>query len=124
MQARLIEGQRELASYNQIITNFNMPQTSKAISFSQIMDDLSRQTVDYLWLTKIKIVSHNLSLNGSTTQPDSIPVYVDKLKQSSSLKRYFDELKIDRGANEDNSLNQIINFELLNGKLLNNGEVN
>ena len=118
LQQELIASQKELSSYRKIITTFNMPITQKPIHFSQIMNDLSLHTVDSLWLTKISIQAHNLSLKGSTTKAEAIPVYVNKLKQANSLKRYFDELKIERPEDNKSSSQHLIKFELLNGRLI------
>lgn len=114
LQAQLAKKQQELNSYQRIVSVINLPLNITPVKFSQVLDDLSQQTVERLWLTKIAIQSNNLSLNGATTTAESIPDYVDKIKQSKSLKRYFDELKIERKGVDD-----LINFELINGKLLN-----
>ncbi len=114
LQAQLTAKQQELKGYRKIVSVVNLPLAFTPVKYSQVLHDLSLQTIDFLWLTKIAIQANSLSLNGSTTNTESIPEYIDKLKQANSLKRYFDELKIER-----KNVNDLINFELVNGKLLN-----
>lgn len=119
LQKKLIASRRELSSYQKIINMVNLPVTSIPVDFSKILSDLSKQTVDSLWLTKISIQAHNLTLSGATTQAKLIPLYVDQIKQAHSLKRHFDELKIERPNEGTDNNSQLITFELINGRLIN-----
>jgi len=112
LQSQLNKNQAELASYRKILNLVNTPLYLVSVNFSQILKDLSEQTIDSVWLTKIDIQTQSLSLSGATTKPKSIPDYVDKLKNSDSLKRHFDELKIER-----NEEKQLVEFQLINGRL-------
>lgn len=104
-----------LNQYRKAFANLNLPDQGNTEKFSQILDSLSERKVNAVWLTKIDISQQNLSLFGSTTKRDSVPLYVEDLKNATSLNREFDELSIRQ--NEDNK--RILDFALINGRKIN-----
>lgn len=114
-QKKLEKQQQELQNYQKLVSLVNFPDAASKITYSQILSALAIQQSQPVWLTKIAIQAGNLSLYGATTKANSIPLYIDELKKSDSLKRHFDELTLDRNSEND----QLINFQLLNGKLAN-----
>lgn len=115
LQRQLESGKKELNRYRKVIDLVKTPIAHQMVPYSQILTDLTEQKNDSVWLTKIEVQAENLSLHGTTTKADAVPLYVDGLKQSRTLKRYFDELKIER----DEEDKRLINFQLLNGRLIN-----
>jgi len=115
LQQTLLVRQDELSRYRKVISLVKSPLDAKRPDYSQIFLQLADQKKQPVWLTRINIQSQDVSLYGATTKVDAIPLYVDDLKSANALKRHFDELKIER--DEQNSW--LINFELLNGKLIN-----
>ncbi|TQV88532.1 PilN domain-containing protein [Aliikangiella coralliicola] len=112
LEIELNNSLKMLNQYRKVIGLVKTPQKSQSDIYSQILQELSERKADSIWLTEINIDAQNLSLHGTTTKTDSIPRYVDELKDASSLKRQFDELQITR----DGKNNRLINFSLINGK--------
>jgi len=109
--------QRSLTSYRKILANMQQPGTQEITPYSLILQQLSEQKSRMVWLTQININAQSLSLQGSSTKTDAIPRYVESLKNSDSLKRQFDELKVER----DEKDSRFVNFSLTNGRLSNDG---
>jgi hypothetical protein len=60
--------------------------------FSPMLVGLARQRADKLWLTRIEIANSgaDLAIEGRTTKPDSVPIYLQSLrKEPSFLGRSF-----------------------------------
>ncbi len=112
---KITSAQQELNDYKKLTLVINQPIQPPAMKYSDILKDLSKSTIDSVWLTEINIQSQSLSLSGATTNKTFIPDYVSRLNQSTSLKRQFDELQIERGHSND----RIVSFKLLKGKLIN-----
>ncbi len=115
LDALLIRNQQELNSYRKIVTRLSSKNQVNHFDYSLILKQLSELPAQSVWLTEIEMNQQNLNLHGRSTNPESIPLYVDHLKAARSLKRHFDELKIDR----DSTDNRIVNFSLINGKAAN-----
>ena len=110
-QVKLNSKQEELNNYRKIISQVNLPIFKQSANYSRILEDLTLQSTNNVWLTRINIQSELLSLYGSSNNSNSIPIYIDQLKQTASLKRYFQELKIEQDSENPN----IGNFSLLKG---------
>lgn len=115
LDGAVIRQTETLNQYRKAIANLNLPDQSNTDRFSQILNSLSDRKINAVWLTKIDINQQNLSLFGSTTKRDSVPLYVEDLKNAASLNREFDELSIQQ--NEDNK--RILDFALINGRKIN-----
>ncbi|TQV71996.1 hypothetical protein FLL45_17655 [Aliikangiella marina] len=109
--------QKSLTSFRKILANMSQPGTQVSTPYSQILQQLGEQKSQSVWLTQININSQSLSLQGSSTQTEAIPHYVELLRNSESLKRQFDELKVER----DQSDSRYVNFSLTNGRLSDDG---
>jgi len=113
LDVQILTQQKSLTSYRKILANMQQPDPASKTLYSHILAQLGEQKTAKIWLTQINIKAQNLTLQGSALETDAIPHYVALLKDSSALKRQFDELKVER--DEDNS--RIVNFSLTNGKL-------
>lgn len=113
LQSEINSAQQELNSYRKVLSTVNLPSSQFSVNFSQVLTDLSKRKAEAVWLTKIDLAGQNLSLSGVATKTDAVPRYVDELKEADSLRRLFDELKVERDENNRN----VINFQLLNGRL-------
>lgn len=102
----------ELKQYQKALSNLNFSDESEMDNFSQILKSLANRKVKAIWLTEINIDNFNLSVKGSTTQKESIPLYVADLRNDETLNREFDELSI--VENPENK--RVMDFALLNGK--------
>lgn len=110
---QILKEQTNLKSLRDVLLHIANINNKESMQYSQILKQLSEQKTNALWLTDISVNANNLSIKGSTTNAETIPLYVEQLKQSSALKREFDDLNIDR--DEDNK--RLINFSLSNGRL-------
>lgn len=115
VEAQIHSRQLQLNSYRKILANMIQPKIDASTRYSEIMKQLGEQSGNPVWLTKIQITAQNLSLEGSTLQTKAIPAYVEQLKNSPTLKRQFDELKVERDSEND----RLVNFSLSNGRLAN-----
>ncbi|WP_444996349.1 PilN domain-containing protein [Aliikangiella sp. IMCC44359] len=109
----LASKQNSLNSYRKILSQVGNPKQQKHTNYSLILQQLSEQPANSIWLTEIKINQQSLSLQGSSTESTAIPIYIDQLKEAATLKRHFDELKVER----DHNNGSLINFSLMNGRL-------
>ena len=112
---QIVKQQKNLTSYRKILANMQQPAALQSTKYSQILAQLGEQKGTSVWLTKINIQAQNLTLQGTTVDTQAIPLYVDLLKNADTLKRQFDELKVDR----DPENSRLINFSLINGRLSN-----
>lgn len=115
IEAKIAARQLSLNSYRKILANMSQPTSQTSTRYSEIMKQLGEQKGASVWLTKIQIAAQNLSLQGSTLETKAIPAYVEELKNSATLKRQFDELTVERDAEND----RLVNFSLNNGRLTN-----
>lgn len=113
-KSELAANKQELLSYKKLAAAIETPQKQQSVEYSKIFLHLSKQIIHPVWLTQIQINEDQLTIKGSSTDVQAIPKYVNQLNQVEVLKRYFDELKILR--NEDN--NRVVDFQLTNGKLI------
>lgn len=120
IQESLAVAKQDLIRYKKLSSIVNLPIKKMMINYSQILSDLSNKLIQSVWLTQINISENHLNLKGSSTNTESIPEYINQLKKSDSLNRYFDELKIER--NQNNSL--LVDFQLINGQLINRQIIN
>lgn len=117
LDEQIANRQKSLTRYRKILANMQQPDNYVATPYSLILEQLGEQKSRTVWLTKININSQALSLHGSSTKTEAIPRYVEALKNSDSLKRQFDELKVER----DQTDSRFVNFSLTNGRLSDDG---
>jgi len=114
-QNQIDQWQHRLHQYQQAMNLVVAPETGVAQPFSQVMADLSTRKARDLWLTQIDLSRDDLSLHGSSTDPESIPEYVAELKAAASLNREFDQLQINRNSEDE----RVVDFALLQGRRVN-----
>ena len=71
------------------LKSFLLKESSKSLfSFASVLDSLANADAPNLWLTQVGITTqgNQYELKGVTQQADSIPAYIDKLKQAEVLK--------------------------------------
>ncbi len=105
-QNRLLKNKKLLKN----VTNLSVLKTKK---YSEVLLALSQIKTPSLWLTNIDISLDKISLGGQTTQPESIPQYINQMAKNEALRQQFEELKIER----DDGNNQLVNFLISNGKI-------
>ena len=111
IDAEIINRQNELISIKNLLKNISSNLTDKPVSYSLVLEKLSKQNIESLWLTNISLTPTSINLGGATTNPNSIPNYIDNIGQKSSLNSQFENLLLER----DGDQSQIINFNISNG---------
>lgn len=98
----------ELKNLNLIVSRLQKREATQAIAYSQIMQQLSEQTINQLWLTRIQLEEGRLSLQGATTNREAIPGYIEQIQQASALQREFASLSVEK----DSENRRIVHFKL------------
>jgi len=111
IDSQIITKQNELINIKKLLEKIASKSNEKHIHYSLVLNKLSKQRIQSLWLTNITLTPTNISLKGSTTNPELIPDYIDKIGQHNSLNSQFENLLLER----DKENNQIINFNISNG---------
>jgi len=99
LEQQLQESQSVFQSLSQIVEMLADDQSDQVQGFSRYFKALAEQSDNKVWLTKIDInaTNENLSLQGSTFQPELIPVLLQRLQQTEAFKgRHFSQMQIRR----------------------------
>ncbi len=107
--------QKELNATQRLLAKVQQKNPEKPVSYSKILEALSNQSADSLWLTQIDLYPRTIALSGKTTKAESIPIYIENMSQSELLNSRFDGLNIERDTEDS----RIINFQLTNGSYQN-----
>ena len=98
-----------------LIAQLNEIVIKKDNGFANYLKGLSKQHVQGIWLTDIKIQGdgHSILLSGNTLSPELVPTYLERLKKEGSFSgKTFDAVNFKQTALSE----KILNFTLeLNG---------
>lgn len=97
LDQQLRQTQSVFQSLNHIIETLNDDSSDKALGFSRYLRALSDQSDNSVWLGRIAIdaADNQLTLEGSSYQPESIPALLQRLQQTDAFKgRHFAKLQI------------------------------
>lgn len=103
--------QREATDKRLLLEELRGREQLKNQGFSMLMRDLSQQHVDNIWLTRINIEEQKIRIEGATLESASVPVWVNRLKESDYFAgRSFAGARMFRDDEDD--LNFVISSDL------------
>lgn len=112
LDSTINQRQLELVASRKLLNKVEQTAPSKPILYSEVLAALSKQTAKSLWLTSIKLTPNTIDLTGQTTLPESIPNYINEMSKSAILASQFEDLKIQRSAENT----KLVQFEMTNGR--------
>lgn len=103
--------QREATDKRLLLEELRGREQLKNQGFSMLMRDLSQQHVDNIWLTRINIEEQKIRIEGATLESSSVPIWVNRLKESDYFAgRSFAGARMFRDDEDD--LNFVISSDL------------
>lgn len=103
--------QRELNIKTTILTELATRETQKSNGFSALMTDLASHHQPSLWLTNILLDERNLYLEGTATDSEALPRWVNKLSQADYFNgKEFAGARMFR--NEQDTLSFVLSSQL------------
>ncbi len=97
LEQQLQQSQSVFQSLSHVVEMLADDQSDQTQGFARYFTALANQADSKVWLTKIEInaVNDDLSLQGSTFQPELIPVLLQRLQQTDAFKgRHFAQMQI------------------------------
>ena len=119
----LQQTQQRYQSLSHILELLSDDQTDQSLGFSRYLAALADQAQRDVWLTRIQIDTdqNDISLHGSTFQPEQIPALLERLKNSSAFKgRHFARLMIQQNPEQNGQVDFSVSSKLKNEEDANN----
>ncbi len=83
LNQRIAELQREVADKLEILRYVQNESGKGATDYAQVMADLARYHKEGVWLTRIYVAGAELVLEGETSRPDELALWLEGLKRSA-----------------------------------------
>jgi MSHA biogenesis protein MshI len=107
--------QAELLASRKLLNKVEKTSPVKPVLYSQVLSALAQQKAQALWLTQIKLSPKGIDLAGQTTNPESIPTYIDQMSNNVILASHFENLSIERSKKNK----RLVLFQMTNGRYSN-----
>jgi len=123
LSLELQQTQQRYQSLSHIVALLSDDQTDQALGFSRYLTALADQAQRDVWLTRIQMdtASNDISLHGSTFQPEQIPALLERLKNSTAFKgRHFASLIIQQNPQQDGQADFSVSSNLKSQEKSNN----
>ena len=111
LDQELSKKQNELNVSRKLLARVETKSPNKPVIYSDVLAALSTQKAKSLWLTQINLSPTTINLAGQTTQPDSIPIYINDMSQNQVLASQFENLTIERDKQDP----RFVHFQMTNG---------
>jgi len=90
LQAEVQRLEKDMAEQTRMIDTLKSGSVGNTTGYSQYMRAFSRQLVQGLWLTSFKVTGDaaQISLSGGVLDPESLPIYIQRLGREQAMQRH------------------------------------
>lgn len=84
-----------------LLGELNQREELTSSGYSALMKDLAQVANNSLWLSRFQVESDDFVFEGFTSTPHSVPLWIDRLKMTETLKEQrFASMTMSRGENQ------------------------
>jgi len=99
LEAQILQAEAQLAALRHVSGVLERGELGQAQGFGGYFKAFARQSVPGLWLTGVTVDGENIGIKGRTTDPATVPAYIQRLTQEPLLQgKSFASLQIGQAA--------------------------